>query len=164
MHVTRTQLTAFLPPRGCEVLEEIRRTWDPFTAARIAPHVTVVHELTDDLRDGCGALGSLPPLQLHIGRPRCWGKPEAGTYCEVIDAANGLGRIRSTLGVTEAEGVVFKPHVTLTHPTTTRDPSQAWTAIRTIAVDAAVTVESLHVVEFDGMRWRSVEEVRLEGA
>ncbi len=59
--------------------------------------------------------------------------------------------------------MLFHPHVTLTHPRTTPlDRAEAaWSTLETWQLDTEVEVNSLDVIELDGLAWRTVRRVIL---
>jgi hypothetical protein len=162
--VSRRQLTAFLPAPDFDSVNVVRARWDPEAAARICAHVTVVHDLRDEQVGRLGDLTSIEAITLRVGAARCWGEPEEGTYLAVADPAGGLARVRRVLGVVEPAGSAFEPHVTLTHPATTRDADAAWSAVRSMTLDVSLTIDTLHVISWNGKRWDAVTAVPLTRA
>ncbi len=166
----RRQVTIFLPEPVAERIDEIRTRFDPDTARRIAPHITVVHDADSaelgELRSQLELVGSSrPPLSLRLTGVRCWGSPIAGIYLATEAAHGVIETIRRALGVVDAPGVEYVPHVTLTHPRTVPAPRarEAWDAIRGWTVDEIVHIDRLAIVELDGSEWRTRATVALVG-
>ncbi len=160
----------FLPDPVAERIDEIRARFDPETARHIRPHITVVHDA------GSAKLGGLrsqlelvasarPPVSLRLTGARCWGAPEAGIYLATEDGQGAIEAIRRALGVIDAPGFEYVPHVTLTHPRTVSAPRAraAWDAIRGWTVDEIVNIDRLAIIELDGSEWRTRATVTMDG-
>ena len=93
----------------------------PDMAARIGAHFTVCHAIPegDDWRARVESLEAAGPLRVRICGVRHWGSPADGIYLEVDDVDGTVRDARRRLAVEESAGVVYAPHVTLTHPRTT---------------------------------------------
>jgi 8-oxo-dGTP pyrophosphatase MutT (NUDIX family)/2'-5' RNA ligase len=166
--VARRQVTIFLSDDIAARVDEVRAHFDPESARRIRPHVTVVHDGPEGPLDDL-ALADLqrrvalvarehPTFTLHLGAARPWGTAEAGIYLEVDDRDRALDALRRSLGV-DGSGREFVPHVTLVHvrSVVAAAARDAWTALSGWQVDADVAVESISVIESDdGGGWRTV--------
>jgi 8-oxo-dGTP pyrophosphatase MutT (NUDIX family) len=97
-----------------------------------------------------------PPVTLHLAEARRWGGAEVGIYLAVDDRAGVIEAVRRLLGVADAPGVEFVPHVTLVHPrwVSANAARDAWTEIAGWTVDADVTIADLAIIESEG--WRTV--------
>jgi 8-oxo-dGTP pyrophosphatase MutT (NUDIX family)/2'-5' RNA ligase len=158
----------FLPGPVAERVDEIRTRFDPETARHIRPHITVVHDageaLLGELRSQLELVASAcPPLSLRLTTARCWGAPEAGIYLAIEDGQEAIEAIRRALGVIDAPGFAYVPHVTLTHARTVPAPRarEAWDAIRGWTVDESVIIDRLAIVELDGFEWRTRATARM---
>jgi 8-oxo-dGTP pyrophosphatase MutT (NUDIX family)/2'-5' RNA ligase len=167
--VVRRQVTIFLPADIAARVDEVRARFDPESARRIRPHVTVVHDGADgplddlalaDLQSRVARVASEhPAVTLHLGAARHWGSAEGGIYLEVDDRDRALGALRRSLGVGGRSGREFAPHVTLVHVhSVTADAARdAWTALSGWQLDTDVAIESISVIESDDDdMWRTV--------
>jgi 2'-5' RNA ligase len=168
--MVRRQVTMFLPGPVAERIDEVRTRFDPETARRIAPHITVVHDADsaklDELRSQLELVASArPPLSLRLTEARCWGTPEAGIYLATENGPGAIETIRRALGVVDARGAEYVPHVTLTHPRTVPAPRarEAWNALRGWTVDEIVNIDRVAIVELDGSEWRTRATVAMRG-
>ncbi len=164
----RRQVTIFLPADIAARVDEVRARFDPESARRIRPHVTVVHDGPDcplddlapaDLQRRVALVArEHPTFTLHLGAARTWGTAEAGIYLEVDDRDRALDALRRSLGV-DGSGREFVPHVTLVHVRSVAAEAarDAWTALSGWELDADVGVESISVIESDDRDgWRTV--------
>jgi 8-oxo-dGTP pyrophosphatase MutT (NUDIX family)/2'-5' RNA ligase len=168
--MVRRQVTIFLPRAVSARIDEIRSRFDPETASRIRPHITVVHDAgalsagdrpLAELGARVGRMASATaPFTLHLGKAGQWGSAEAGIYLAVDDRDGMIDAIRRRLGVVGEAGGAFIPHVTLVHPrsVSARAARDAWAEISSDmdAVDIDVTIESIAIVESAGDGWRTV--------
>lgn len=128
----RFQVTAFLPSPLADEVQAVRERWDPVLAARIAPHVTVLHSVID--LDTVTSMLAEPfePLLLGFGAASCWeGDPARGIYLPVSDVDGGLEALRSRLLGDAVPLIEYHAHVTLVHVRTAREggADEAWAAV-----------------------------------
>jgi 2'-5' RNA ligase len=146
-------------------VELVRQRWDPVMAERIGAHFTVCHVVPggDDWDNRVDALEGSGPLRVRIGGVRRWGDPSGGIYLTVDDVDETVRVARRVLSVAESPGVVYVPHVTLTHPRTTPLDAAvaAWDELAGWTVDEFVSIDAVDVIEDDGLGWRTVRRVRL---
>ncbi len=132
---------------------------------RIGAHFTVCHVVPggDDWEARVDSLQASGPLQVRIGGVRNWGAPAGGIYLSVDDFAETVDGARRRLSVEEPPGVVFVPHVTLTHPRTTSPDvaAAAWDELDGWTLDEFVSIDAVDVIEYDGLAWRTVRQVSL---
>ena len=159
--MSRRQLTAFLPAPDADSVNVVRARWDPETAARISAHITVVHDLRREHLERLGAVMSSDAIAVRLGDARCWGEPEGGISVTVTDPVGALARVRRVLGVVDRVGLAYEPHVTLIHPATALDVDAAWDAVRSMTFDVPLTIDTLHVISWNGARWDVVKAVPL---
>lgn len=157
------QLTAFLPQPLRDVVDSVRRRWDPEMSDKIDGHFTICHDLSDDQLSKLESLQNAQPLRVRIGRARCWGEPSLGIYLDLEDSHGTVRALREALSIHSPPDMLFHPHVTLTHPRTTPlDRAEAaWSTLETWQLDTEVEVNSLDVIELDGLAWRTVRRVIL---
>src|SRR5688572_14224584 len=94
--------TIFVAPGVAEVIEELRRTWDPRMAAQIPAHMTLVYPqeaplvglLVERLRD---ASAHALPFRLRLSGTDCFGRPEDGVYIQVDDIEGGYRKLRAAV-------------------------------------------------------------------
>lgn len=130
---------------------------------KIDAHFTICHDLSDDQLSKVESLQNAQPLRVRIGRARCWGEPSLGIYLDVEDCHETVRALREALSIHSPPDMLFHPHVTLTHPRTTPlDRAEAaWSTLETWQLDTDIEVNSLHVIELDGLVWRTVRRVVL---
>ena len=157
------QLTACLPQPLRNVVDSVRRRWDPEMSDKIDGHFTICHDLSDDQLSKLESHQNAQPFRVRIGRARCWGEPSLGIYLDVEDSHGTVRALREALSIHSPPDMLFHPHVTLTHPRTTPlDRAEAaWSALETWQLDTEVEVNSLDVIELDGLAWRTVRRVIL---
>jgi 2'-5' RNA ligase len=165
----RVQATIFLPAEVAAPIDEWRRKWDPTTARRIAPHVTVLHHVVPgrELDVRLEQLARvLPRFRLRLGRVCRWPAPDAGLYVEVDDPDRGLSRLRNLLAGVAAggNGHGYTPHVTLAHRRTVERETleRAWEALRGNSIDQVVDVGTVAVVESTAAQWVTAGEFALQ--
>lgn len=132
---------------------------------KIDGHFTICHDLSDDQLSKLESLQNAQPLRVRIGRARCWGEPSLGIHLDVDDCHGTVRALREALSIPSPPDMVFHPHVTLTHPRTTPlDMAEAaWSTLGTWQLDTEVEVNSLDVIELDGLAWRTVRTLILGG-
>ena len=149
-----------------EVVEEIRRRWDPATAALVAAHLTLVYEVDDDVVARLRRVaGITAPLGFVVTRAACWGSPAGGIYLAVDDSLGAIGALRRFLQVGDPPGLVYTPHVTLVHPrsATPQRAAAAWEDLSGLRLDERVTVGEVALVLHTGRGWEAAETIRLTG-
>jgi len=159
----RRQLTAFLPQPLRAQVDVVRRQWDPTMCDQIGGHFTLCHDLSDEQIANLDALGDVRQLRVRIGGTRHWGDPTRGIYLDVDDWQSTVSELREALSIVVSPSSVYRPHVTLTHPRTT--PAEvafaAWRTLEVWRLDADVQVGTIDVIEHDGTRWRTLQQVTL---
>jgi 2'-5' RNA ligase len=161
----RFQGTLFLPEPVSTVVQAIRASFDPHSAAEIAPHITLVYEneITSaaHLRERLAEIsGAITPFRLRLSEPRTWGSgPEEGIYLSVEDVEGALAALRGRLTASltcSPPASDFQPHVTLIHPGRTSPGScrEAWNSLHrgSEPIDAFI-VGSVSVIRKSGGRW-----------
>jgi 2'-5' RNA ligase len=168
MRVGRVQATIFLPPGVAEWVDEARRRWDPSSARRIAPHVTVLHhaESAPALEARLAQIApALAPFRLRLGRVARWPEPDHGVYVTVDDIDHGLARLRNLLvtaaGRPARDG--YTPHVTLAHARTVHrvEVDRAWSALRNLPIEETITVDAASVIESTLTAWLTIATSQL---
>lgn len=157
VHVT------ILVASGGEQVEELRRRWDPVTAAQVPAHVTVAypHELagaaaTAGLLDR--VVGRLDRFHLVADRLVHDVDPAEGIFLRLLDPTGGWGELRHRL---VGPGPTWPPHITLVHPRTSGLGPAAWTALEHQPFDTGYEVDAVAVTAFDGHRWNVVHRCEL---
>jgi hypothetical protein len=134
-------------------------------AERIEAHFTVCHVVPggDDWEHRVDSLQASGPLRVRIGGVRNWGVPTGGIYLSVDDFDETVAVARRRVSVEEPAGVVYVPHVTLTHPrTTTPDvAAAAWDELDGWTLNEVISIDAVDVIEYDGLAWRAVRQVSL---
>ena len=168
--VLRRAIVLFVPPPVCDQLDEIRRRWDPVMCGRIGCHITLVHDVTDQIRASelvAAVAASTTPFTVRLGRAAHWGKSAWGVYLHVDDPAGAIDAVQARLAEVEEERwarVPFRAHVTLVHSRTTPPElaAEAWAALEDFDPGWAVDVTALDIVEMEELTgWRTVERVEL---
>ena len=103
------------------------------------------------------------PLRVRIGGARHWGDPTLGIYLDVDDWQSTVSQLREALSIVSSPNSVYRPHVTLTHPRTTPTAVAiaAWQTLEDWHLDAEIQVGTIDVIEHDGARWRTLQQVTL---
>jgi hypothetical protein len=164
----RLQATLFLPPPANQVVEDIRRRWDPIMAELVTAHVTLVYEVDDPgvfMRLLMRVAGVTAPLEFELTHAACWGSPDRGIYLAVEDSLGGIGALRRSLLVADPPGVTYTPHVTLVLPRSVAPEraGAAWTLLRDLRMDQPVTIHDVALVQNAGRGWELVDRIRLMG-
>ena len=132
-------------------------------ADQIDAHFTLCHDLSDEQTANLDALRDVRPLRVRIGGTRNWGDPTRGIYLDVDDWHATVSELREALSIVGSLNSVYRPHVTLTHPRTT--PAEvafaAWRTLEGWRLDADIQVGTIDVIEHDGARWRTFQQVTL---
>ncbi len=168
IRVGRVQATLFLPTHIAEIVDAARNVWDPASAQRISPHVTVLHhaqsapELQARLEQIAPALA---PFRLRLGRARRWPDPNHGVYVTVDDLDHGLARLRNLI-VTAAGRPPrggYIPHVTLAHARTVHraEIDRAWAALGTFTIEETITIDAASVITSTMTTWITVATAHL---
>jgi 2'-5' RNA ligase len=167
----RRAIVLFLRGAVAEHVDAIRRRWDPVMTGRIDAHVTLVHEVTDDLaaeRRVVELAATTPPIEITLTTTACWGAATYGVYA-AIDDPSGVAVLHRALADLEAprwSRVAFRPHVTLVHGRTV-DPAlaaPAWAELCDVQLDWSATLAAIDVIELDEPTgWTSVQRVSLAG-
>ena len=162
---------AIVVPLSREVaamVDEIRKRFDPVMAARIDPHITLVHEVVDHDRAGVlvGAVADSARFTVQLTCAELWGPARYGIFLDVEDPSGGLGTLYETLRDVETPGwarVEYRPHVTLVHGrTVTEDEAeQAWSALAGFVAGWEAEVAAVDVVELVEPRWELVRRAVL---
>ncbi len=166
----RHQATLFLPEPAATLVDEVRSTWDPETARRIAAHVTLVHdasplELTiERLR---GAAAETAAFRLALGAAARWESGEGGIYLEVRDVDDGVRALREHVmlpPISDPDGTEYEPHVTIVHPRTVAPAGRraAWDRLRAWHLTRVVVIDAVTVIVETPTGWDTVDTIRLE--
>ncbi len=115
----RAIVVPVLPEVGA-LVNEIRERFDPVMAARIDPHITLVHEVVDHDRadELVAAVAARAPFTVQLTRAELWGPARYGIFLDVDDPDGVLGALYAALRDVETPGwarVEYRPHVTLVH-------------------------------------------------
>jgi 2'-5' RNA ligase len=164
----RLQATLFLPPPVNELVEDIRRRWDPAMATLVSAHVTLVYEVDDPgvfLQRLARVARATTPLEFTLTHAACWGSPAGGIYLAVDDSLGAISALRRSLLVTDGPGVAYRPHVTLVHPrsATSAHAEAAWSLLRDVRVDQRVTIHDVALIRNAGHGWELMNRTRLMG-
>jgi 2'-5' RNA ligase len=149
-------------PLGAMV-DELRRRWDPQTAATVESHVTIIDELAD-LERLAAVAGSMPPLRLRVSRTARWIAPDPGLFLVVDDPQSDLRRFREA--VLGAETATYRAHVTLLHRDSIGSQEQvdeAWASLGDLNLDQELVVSELTVHDLVEGVWREVARPRFGG-
>jgi 2'-5' RNA ligase len=144
--------TIFLAPSLAEPIEAIRRAWDPFMAAQIAAHVTLVYpeeapclaHLVACVRT---ASSCIAPFRLRLGGVAHFGRPEDGVYIAVEDVDGGYRDAREAILRPPCTPLVFSPHVTLVHPRTASRGRACWEQVRSQGIQLEFTAEEVAIAD-----------------
>jgi len=158
------------PPALREV-EAVRRRWDPVMAARIAAHVTIVHDVTDhDRADAAlrAAAASTAPIELTLTRAAHWGATARGVYLAVEPHDRGIDSLHRALVDVEDPRwlrIGYRPHLTVVHPryVAEDEAARSWAELSGWTPRRRVRVERVAVVEMDADGWKTVAQVVLAG-
>jgi hypothetical protein len=149
-------------PLGARV-DELRRRWDPQTAATVESHVTIIDELAD-LERLTAVAGSMPPLRLRVSRTARWIAPDPGLFLVVDDPQSDLRRFREAVLGTET--ATYRAHVTLLHRDSIGSQEQvdeAWASLGDLNLDQELVVSELIVHDLVEGVWREVARPRFGG-
>lgn len=150
-------------------LEAVRRRWDPVMAARIAAHVTLVHDVTDRRRCDellAAAARATAPIEMTLTTTARWGASTRGIYLAIERHDDGIDTLHDALApVEDARWLRFgyRPHVTVVHARYT-DPATAdaaWAELADWSPNVRVRVDRVAVIEMHDTGWATVAEVPL---
>ena len=169
-HARRAIVLTVGPPVAASI-DDIRRRWDPVMAARIWPHVTLVHDVIDHHRAAtlvAAAAASTAPIRVRLTGARHWGRPGNGIYLAVDDQDRRVADLHELLAEVERPGWVgggYRPHVTLVHGRTVApdDSTAAWATLDGFHAGWDVTFVAIDVLELVEPRWRRIERRTLRG-
>ena len=157
-----------IPPQVAVLVNEIRQPFDPVMAARIDPHITLVHEVIDHVRaeELVGAVADSARFTVQLTRAELWGPARYGIFLDVDDPGGVLGALYEALRDVETPGwarVEYRPHVTLVHGrTVTEDEAErAWAALDGFVAGWQVEVDSIDVIELVEPRWQLIRRAVL---
>ena len=163
----RAIVVPVLPEVGA-LVNEIRERFDPVMAARIDPHITLVHEVLDHDRadELVAAVAARAPFTVQLTRAELWGPARYGIFLDVDDPDGVLGALHESLRDVETPGWVrvdFRPHVTLVHgrSVTEDEAERAWAALAGFVAGWHVEVDSIDVIELVEPRWELVRRAVL---
>lgn len=147
-----------------ELVDDVRRRWDSTMAARIAPHVTLVHHVvdTDGLSERLAIVAAATaPFRARLAGVGGWGEARYGTYLEVEDTTGGLRALYDALMELEEprwRRAGFRPHVTLVHGRTTEvaTAEEAAAALAGWRADVDVRVDAVSVLQLGRERWDEI--------
>ena len=131
-------------------------------AARIAPHVTLVHEVTDaDLARSRLAAAARAPFDVALTRIARWRSGVGGVYVGVDDVDGGIAALRERLADLERppwRRAPFRPHVTLVHPkyVSQAEADEAWAALAGDDLRATLVLDTVSLVALGSERWHTV--------
>jgi 2'-5' RNA ligase len=167
LRLTRYHATAFLDPRSAQLVEELRRAWDPVMAEQIAAHITLIYpeeiaDPSDLIARVSRAAASTGPFTVVIGSPIHAGNPADGVFLAVGDVSDGIRRFRES-AVPASHAIDFPPHVTIVHPRTSGRGKQAWNELAGMQLDARFTITNVAITAYDGQRWPTLQAIPLTG-
>lgn len=165
----RRAIVLFPPIEDLVEVEAIRRRWDPEMTARVGPHVTLVHDVTDVARADdllASVAASAASLELTLTTTACWGTAPNGIYLGVDDDAGAVRALHDALAPIEEPRWLrhpFRPHLTLVHGRTVDDDTAeaAWAALRDHKFGVRTWLDRISVIEMDDDGWTIVDEVEL---
>jgi hypothetical protein len=166
----RHQATLFLPEPAATLVDEVRSTWDPEMARRIATHVTLVHDASplaltiERLR---GAAVEVAAFRLEFGAAAHWESDVGGIYLEVRDLDDGIRALREYVmlpPLSDPGGTEYEPHVTIVHPRTVAPAERraAWDRLRAWHLRRVVVIDAVTVIVETPTGWDTVETIRLQ--
>lgn len=161
----RVQASVFLP--ALPALEDLRRSLDPQTAARIPPHVTAIYDdeasepdlMVHRLRDACARL---PPIQLDLGEVASFEAPNEGLYVTATAGASFVELRSQVLRPPFApRGASMRPHVTILHPRSVAASTVDWRSYIGTKIGWCAVAREVKVIEYDGRVWRVLTSIPL---
>jgi 2'-5' RNA ligase len=171
MPARRLQVTIFLPESTGSIVQQVRLRYDPVMAGRVAPHVTLAYEVSDETvltERLVAACAAAPRFRIRFSGPQCWdGEPDRGIYLPVEDTDRGIAELRGAIirpPLAEPANLLYQPHLTLVHPrtATVEMRRRAWPELSVWEVPGeTVLIDSVTVMgEFDH-GWAKIESYRL---
>jgi 2'-5' RNA ligase len=164
----RRAIVVPVPLAIAALVNEIREQFDPVMAARIDPHITLVHEVVDHDRadELVAAVAARAPFTVQLTRAELWGPARYGIFLDVDDPDGVLGALHGLMREVETPGwarVDYRPHVTLVHGrTVTEDAAErAWATLDGFVAGWHVEVASIDVIELVEPRWELVRRAVL---
>ncbi len=167
----RRAIVLHLDRATTERVDAIRRRWDPVMAARIGPHITLVHDVVGD-----GAIDArvaevadgTAPFVVGLAAATLWGPARYGIFLGLDDPAGTVAGLHGALADLEAPGwarVEYRPHVTLVHgrTVTADDADAAWDALGGLHAGWPAEITAIDVVELVEPRWRPLASFPLGG-
>ena len=155
---TRRQLTLFLPPERCEVVEPLRQRLDPVQHAMIPAHVTLCRD--DELipwqpvGERLASFGRFS-LAMQFGEPRVL--PDGCVLMRPTFGAEPFQRLRSSILGPSAKAV--GAHITLLHPRHAAGIDYDLAELAARLPGFTVTFRSIALIEQSGTSpWRVLEE------
>jgi 2'-5' RNA ligase len=146
------------------LVDEIRCRFDPIMAARIDPHLTLVHDVSDRTRaaDTVGRAVQREPFRIRLTHADRWGPSRHGAYLHVEDPDSAVRGLQEAVAGLESPAWArggFRPHVTLVNGRTVSEEQAeaAWRALDGFVAGWELTVAAVDLVELVEPRWRLVE-------
>jgi 2'-5' RNA ligase len=159
----RQAVVVHLPAPTAVLVDEIRYRFDPVMAARIEPHLTLVHDVTDRGRvaELVGRAVAREPFPVRLTHADRWGPSRYGAYLHVDDPAGALRGLHEALAELESPAWArsgFRPHVTLVNGRTVSEEQAelAWRALDGFVAGWELTVGAVDLIELIEPRWRLV--------
>ena len=153
------------------LVDEIRERFDPVMAARIDPHITIVHEVIHHGRalELVSSVAERPAFTVQLTRAALWGPARYGIFLDVDDPGGALDSLYTALREVETPGwarAEYRPHVTLVHGRTVTEAGAelAWSALDGFVAGWQVDIAALDVIELVEPRWELVRRVALRSA
>lgn len=169
--MSRRAVVLFVDGEVEATVDAIRERWDPAMAARIAAHLTIVHDVVDHARadelvDELAA--ATAPFTYRLTRTATWSKIENGIYLDVDDPTGGLAGLYDALIEMERPGwsrIDFRPHVTLVHGRTAPAGAAdaAWPELEALDAGWECAATELAIVESHPTAWVTVRAQALSG-
>lgn len=165
-HIQRRQLTLFLEKGDSEVIEQIRRTFNPEQYALIKSHVTLCRE---------DELDPVETVKRNLERLRF--APLTIDFGPAVRFADGKGVLLPALGANETfhklrrailQGLVeqprkHEPHITLMHPRNSTCTDELFAEIKKYALPHKITFRKISLIEQEmGKPWKILEEFDLK--
>ena len=164
MSAPRQAIVVHLPAPIAALVDEIRRRFDPVMAARIDPHVTLVHDVTDRGRAAelVGRAVDREPFRVRLTHADRWGPSRFGAYLHVDDPDGAVRGLHETVAELESPAWArggFRPHVTLVNGRTVseEEAEAAWRVLDGFVAGWELTVGAVDILELVEPRWRLVE-------
>lgn len=162
----RRQLTLFVNPRDSEIIEEIRRKYNPVQYGLIAAHVTLCRE---------GELPAVAVLQQHLDNSSHkairieFGSPEKfdhgkGLLLPATGANNDFHHLRSAILQKFVETPrLHQPHITLIHPRNGTCTQEAFDLILQYKLPGQIRFDRITLIEqHNGGVWQRLVDWQLQ--